>query len=239
MSKVQSAKGIKLFIGGFALLLVPILIGLGFWQLERAEEKEIILQRWQQGEPLLQLPIEPVDGARVQLNGTLDTEHLFLLDNKVRGGLVGYEVLARFYPQHGPAGILVNLGWIAGGPDRTVLPEVQLPTGSVEIVGNLVEGGKGLLLAVDNWKKAWPVRIQKIELKRVEKALGGPLYPAVLRVAEPLTAKFITAWQVVNMPPVKHQAYALQWFGLALVLITGIGWLFRDWRINGVGKEQV
>jgi surfeit locus 1 family protein len=92
---------------------------------------------------------------------------------------------------------------------------------------------------VDNWKKTWPVRVQQIDLKRAEKALGGPLYPAVLKVAEPLTAKFITAWQVVNMPPVKHQAYALQWFGLALVLITGISWLVRDWWVSRRRKEVV
>lgn len=239
MSKVQSVKGIKLFIAAFALLLIPVLIGLGFWQLERAEEKALILQSWQQSEPLLQLPTEPVAGTRIRLNGTLDTRHLFLLDNKIREGRVGYEVIAGFYPQHGSTGILVNLGWVVGNLDRAILPEVKLPTDSVEMIGNLVEGSKGLLLGVDNWQKTWPVRVQQLDLKRAEETLGGALYPAVLRVAEPLTVELVTGWQVVNMPPAKHQAYALQWFGLALVLITGISWLIRDWWVNSIRKEAV
>ena len=42
----------------FTLVLVPILISLGFWQLQRAEEKVAIAQIWEQRQQDAPVPLE-------------------------------------------------------------------------------------------------------------------------------------------------------------------------------------
>ena len=82
------------------LLLLILLVGLGFWQLERARQKQVLLDQYEgQGEAAIQ-----IDGAALnsteglayrpaQVTGQFDRRHQFLLDNRVYEGVPGYQVL--------------------------------------------------------------------------------------------------------------------------------------------------
>ncbi|MEH6651551.1 MAG: SURF1 family protein [Motiliproteus sp.] len=218
-----------------AITLVPLLTGLGVWQLDRADEKQRLLERADQQPVLQSLPIAH-DTAQlpqaVRLQANLDDQRLLLLDNRTRQGRVGYELLVLFRDLDSQQWAIVNLGWMEGPTDRSLLPINPLPASvtnrPVTLQGFLVSADPGYQLQHDNWQLGWPKRIQQPDLKQFEQVFGLPLYPAVLRLTESLdvTLKLPlnTEWSLVNMTPTKHLGYAVQWFGLALALLGLLVW---------------
>ena len=230
MSKGQSGARGKWKVLLFAALFVPVLITLGFWQLHRADLKEQRLQAWEAAKEQPFLPASDFeDGVKVRLAGQFDPQMIFLLDNRTREGRVGYELLGVFRPEGELSSVLVNLGWVAADPDRRRLPVLAMPEGIVEIRGRLINPQPVIVLRKDVWESGWPKRIQQIDLARMTD-YQAPLFGGVMKVSEPVIEDVIPGWPVVTMTPEKHLGYAVQWFGLALVLITGTVWFLRRGR---------
>lgn len=213
----------------FGLAALALLVQLGLWQLQRADEKRELLAQQTRAQTSIEYlsHSDPEPLAPVSLPGQFLQTPVFLLDNQIYKGKAGYEVLMVLQQDMDTRGILVNLGWIAAGADRRQLPDIAVPDEPVRIEGRLTPITKGLTLSDDNWSASWPKRIQQIDLPQMEKLLGIPLYPWHVRLDTPLLETLVLDWQVVNMPPEKHQAYALQWFSLALALAVWLFWFFR------------
>lgn len=211
----------------FSLLLLPLLIGLGFWQLQRAEQKatlqELLIQ--QQDLP----PLAWVAGAsvptdaseylyrRVTMQGQFNQRQIWLLENRIRHGRVGYEVLTPFYLANGGA-VLVNRGWIAGTGYRDQLPQVP-PAQTQSISGNLVTPSKNSLLQQELVADAWPQTVLQIDLEQMQALLATPLLPWVLQVDPEHASALDAQWSNINMPASKHLGYAWQWFAMAVALV--------------------
>ncbi|MGB5323961.1 MAG: SURF1 family protein [Pseudomonadales bacterium] len=211
----------------FVLILLPVLLRLGFWQLERAEEKRALLARYEQqrSEPplypaTLRALSSPERAAfrRVLLRGEFLANRSLLLDNQVLDGRVGYQLLQPFLTDSGDS-FLVNRGWLPGAPDRSV-PGLPAQIGSVEILASVyIPAGKPVLLAADDWSGAWPLRVQYIDVDRVAALLERDLYPYVLRIEADQPGALTVRWPAVNTRPAKHTGYAVQWFAMSLALL--------------------
>ncbi|MBY4675497.1 SURF1 family protein [Marinobacterium arenosum] len=226
MSKDRRRQRFKWFLLANLALLLPMLIGLGCWQLDRAAQKQRLMERWQNDDQARPLSAASRQLDRVEIVGQLDTEHWFLLDNRTRQGRVGYEVIAKVQPEQGDAGLLVNLGWLAADPDRRRLPTLELPVQRIRIEGRLHMPGAGLLLAEDVWQTGWPKRIQQLQPDRLAVPMAQPLLPWVLQLEQPLVAGLQPNWTPVVLMPERHLGYAIQWFGLslALLVLTAVAW---------------
>lgn len=237
MSKEHSWGWRKRLVFGLLLMLVPVMSGLGFWQLERAEQKRKILQRWEATESVLSsLPAHRTaaseyDGRAVELHGMLLQQRVLFLDNRIRQGQAGYEVLVILDVKASPQYVLLNLGWLPADPDRNVLPDVTVPAGDIKIAGRLVTPLRGFTLDTASWQAGWPQRIQEIDLAAISAASDVALYPQVIRMSEPLVPDVQVGWAPVNMPPERHLGYAFQWFMMSIALVVCLvvfGW--RLWR---------
>src|SRR5204863_1129934 len=83
--------------------------------------------------------------------GEYDVAHAVLIDNRVRGGRPGYEVVTPLKLEKSNRYVLVDRGWVAQGPTRKQLPSVQTPVGVIEIVGRATVPSKRYLeLKADN-----------------------------------------------------------------------------------------
>lgn len=219
------------------LLVLPLLLSLGRWQLERASEKrEIELQyltRQQQAAVAID-DVDPNDDLAftpVRLQGSFDQQHQFLLDNRVLGGQLGYEVLQPFLTAQG-TWVLVNRGWIAGHLDRRTLPAIPPVDEDLILHGSIyISPGKPFLLKEQIIDQAsGPLVIQAVELEKLETLLGRTLFPHVVRLDAGAAAALAVDWQLMNQEPAKHTAYAVQWFTMAIALILWFGFANTNMR---------
>jgi surfeit locus 1 family protein len=161
----------------------------------------------------------------VRIEGTFLPEQYFLVDNQVRGGQVGYEVLGILQLPGAAGSVLVNRGWIAGDADRQSLPVVPVVEGPVEITGHVyVAPDAPYLLAEQQLETSWPKRIQAVEMDMLVPAVtalqGSKVFAFPVRIDADEQGALQVDWQVVNMSPQMHQAYAVQWFAMAAVLLV-------------------
>ena len=127
------------------LLLFPLLLSLGFWQLDRAGQKQALLDAQQArstGTPVdLQLlnTVTGEDRFRPAVaRGHFVSGRQWLQDNRVHAGQAGYHVYSLFEFSANPGhGVLVNRGWVPLGASRDDLPVLPLPQGELELRGRL------------------------------------------------------------------------------------------------------
>ncbi len=223
--------------------VLPILLGLGFWQLERAAEKQGVLDTlavrsrapavaW---DGVRTLNPEADEFRRLRVTGRYRPDLTLLLDNRVQRGRVGYDVYTPLVVASGDW-LLVNRGWVPGGYDRAQLPQVDTPPGRVTVQGQLRRPpGTGLVLREEVWRD-WPVRVQRLDLPALSSLSGTALQPVVLLLDSADQVQQAADWPAVNMPPARHRAYAVQWFAMAAALLTL--YLYASIRRTSKSREE-
>lgn len=210
----------------FVLLLLPVLIRLGFWQLDREAEKRELQQLYEQRQDAAPRPLSQVNWnqndigwSRIRAEGYYDSAHYFLLDNRIQAGQVGYEVLTPLLTDFGV--LLINRGWVAAGPRRDILPSIETPDGKVTIEATVyVPDGELMMLAEESLSSEhWPKRIQQVNLQLLSDTYTEAFIPVRLRLSANSPGAFSIDWQTVNMQPEVHRGYAIQWFLMATALI--------------------
>lgn len=219
----------------FTLFFFPLLISLGLWQLSRADEKqaryELAEARKQQAPQRLSelsgVAAERNGFQRVRAVGRFDAARHLLLDNQHAGGQVGYWVLQPFATTDETW--LVNRGFIAAAARREQWPPVITPAGELEIEAVLwpqfgllpLLDSEGSVESAPGSATGWPKRVQRLDFAAFQR-LFGELAPMEVRLL-PGSAGAMPEVAPTEQPngAARHQGYAVQWFGLAIVLIAG------------------
>lgn len=206
------------------LLLFPGLIGLGFWQLARAEEKRQLLaehQAQQLAAPITMTELKTLASpayTRVVLRGYFDAQHSFLLDNRIRDGKAGVEVLQPFHDQASGLWLLLNRGWLPW-PDRRITPTFDTPNSALQLQASVyVSLGEGLQLQAGPPADSWPRLISAVNPQTLWQQLGRNGFGHELRL-QPGPGALRADWPVIAMSVDKHLGYAFQWFALATALL--------------------
>ena len=209
-----------------SLCLFPLLIGLGFWQLDRAGEKQRILEQHRTNQRAAPATVETLvaaDGLQYRsawLIGQLDAERRLILDNRVKNGRPGYEILEPLTVAGLDQRVLVNRGWVPASLDRAQLPEVEPVIGAVQLRGSLYQtlGGYRLDDGIGRVSQ-WPARVGWVSAARAGELYGEDFFPYQLRLDQDSPGALQTGWATVSTQPAKHRGYAVQWFVMALVLL--------------------
>lgn len=220
------------------LCLLPVLIALGFWQLERAEQKRAFFSAQKKGmaAPALQLTSttpEDKDAFRYKpavAAGHYDGDHQILIDNQTAEGKIGYFVLTPFILSEGHKAILVNRGWIQANQDRKTLPDIAIRNNQTQVTGRLNHfPSVGIKLAgADQPTAGWPAVVQVADSAILSARLGYPVFPFMLELDKQAPEGYRREWhEAAVMPPEQHVAYAMQWFGLAVALAMLFVWFSR------------
>lgn len=216
----------------FTLVLFPLLALLGFWQLERAEEKRSIVNEFRTNQQAAPAMLDDLLGGQnhqyrsAWLSGELNGERRVFLDNRVKYGRPGYEVLeAMSVPSliidGQPQRVLVNRGWIAASLDRRELPQVDSIAGQVQLRGVLYHNLRGGYRLDDGITAVteWPSRVGWVTVERAAELFGDDFYAYQLRLDADSIGALDTGWVTVAVQPEKHTGYAVQWFAMAAVLL--------------------
>jgi cytochrome oxidase assembly protein ShyY1 len=213
-------------VGVLTLLLVPLTLSLGFWQLERAEEKRLLLLQHEQQQMAPPVAVETLAVEQVVANqpvvliGHFDNSKTWLLDNRMHQGKPGYDVVSPFVIETSGLVVLLNRGWVPGDIRRQSLPTIDVINGQQLIQATVYQSpGKPVTLAAEVTQTAWPKVIQQLDWDYVKQDVTEPLFPHLLRIEPFSPGAYVAEWVVVNIQPQKHTAYAVQWFTMAGVLL--------------------
>ena len=210
------------------LLLLPLLTGLGVWQLERASWKQGLVDMHEGQGRLSPVSFEAASGGgdmqyrRVFARGYYDMEQQLLLDNRTFNGHAGYHVLTPLKLADSGNVVLVNRGWVPVGSSRAVLPEIPETSGEVLVDATIkLPPEKFFRLGeMDEPNASWPKVVQQLQLVSRGQRLVVTLVPCVRFLDKEDEFGFIRDWKpVYGVTPDKHKAYAVQWFTLAVVLL--------------------
>ena len=155
--------------------------------------------------------------------GSYDSEHQILIDNMSNAeGRAGYYVITPF-ALRGGGWILVNRGWVPVGASRAVKPEVAVSAQQREIKGRADELPRAGMQMGERLPLAppYPVVANFPTHAEIAALLGASPWTAaanllLLDPGEP--DGYLRQWQPPGFPPVRHIAYAVQWFALAAAL---------------------
>lgn len=244
----SGSTGRTVIVHGAFFIVSALLLSLGVWQLNRAEEKRTMLELAAASAaapavPLIEYQDSLFDAAeryaRVTITGVWKPKNQWLWDNRISEGKAGYEVLTPFQTLSGLT-VLVNRGWVPVGQSRSTLPDVSVgfdnpqattidsgiePPQTITIEGVLTRPSKGLASgpAIEP-STGWPKRVQYLDYAVFGEALGVSLVPALVQ-ARGIDAPVSEAWHLKGnweptetFGPSRHLGYAVQWFALLITL---------------------
>lgn len=210
-----------------AVIVAAIGFSLGQWQTRRASEKLAIEARQQARESQAPAelgsalrPAEEVEFRRVKVRGEFVPEWTVYLDNRPYKGVAGFHVMTPMRIGNSDTHVLVVRGWIKRDvANRTKLPPISTPAGTVEIegvarrsAGHVLELGKAETLQRG-------AIVQNVDASDFEKAAGMKMQPFVLEQAGDLQDGLMRDWPRASTGVEKHQGYAFQWYALAVTAL--------------------
>lgn len=221
---------------GFLISVVIYgLISLGFWQLDRADEKQAIAQQVvlaQTSDPeQTSSATELIEKEHhsVLLAGHYRGDRQFIYDNQIVNGNAGYYVMTPFVLTEQQA-ILVNRGFVPWQGRRDKIVDIALNDQHRVIKVSLIKPVKRIELDVDMdvEPKIFPLLIQSIDISQLESLSKLSFVPIIGRLDKTAIDGFFRQWQPFYGSADKHLGYALQWFLMALVLfIIALRLLFK------------
>ena len=213
------------------VILLLLLLRLGFWQLERAQEKQTLNAEYQariSAEPvhLTQLGEQREQASYMYwrhciLSGEYDPQPIYLLDNRIVRGQAGYQVFSRFLLQDGAA-VLVNRGWVSAPANRTQIPALPALPGAVTLSGTAGPPPvAGISLGDEPVEQMTDgiIRVQRIDIEQIAAANNWTLLPYVIHLQPSATAGLYRTRVEPGVGHEKHLGYAFQWFAMATVLL--------------------
>jgi surfeit locus 1 family protein len=177
----------------------------------------IALGDWQSGKAHDKRAAAAAQSQQISLSGEFVPQHTVLLDNKVRHGRAGYEVVTPLRLASSKEHVLVNRGWIAAPPRRDELPQFRTPAGEVRLEGvALSHLPRALSLGKSDQGK---VR-QNVDTGSFAAQTGLVLRPLVLQAHAGPDDGLLREWPAPDAGAEKHESYSLQWYSFAVLAVV-------------------
>ena len=212
------------------LVAVALFVTAGNWQRARFDAKEALRAQIDAASAALPvaLPIDVDDWNAwrfhpVIATGTFDPKHQILIDNRVHEGSVGFDVVTPLELDDGRL-VLVDRGFVAGGPTREILPAVPPSEGVVAVQGRVnLPADHYFELGRDAPKGAlW----QHLDPRRFADATGLSVLPIVIEATAPTPGdeKLVRDWPAPDLGIERHRIYMVQWYAFAALALGLWAW---------------
>lgn len=219
----------RAFTTVLTVVVFAALIALGRWQVRRAAETQRLWDQFAAGSDAtigVDAATPPLARFRhVTLRGRYDATHQVLIEGmESPDGRTGDYVLTPF-ALVGGGWILVDRGWVAAGPDNRPVQDLSVGADLRTLRGRADDLPRPGLRLGGGAPLAPPFPVLALYPRHADLAAllkGQPLVAAAPQVLlDPdQTDGYLRHWTPPGFPPMRHTAYAVQWFGLALTLLV-------------------
>lgn len=208
------------------LLVVAVTVRLGFWQLDRAHQKEALadsIARYEQA-PARVLDAQPIalhdiEFHRVRAVGRFLPAHAVYLDNRPYHDQPGFYVVM---PLELPGGgyVLVNRGWLPRNiADRTAIEAFPTPAGEVTIEG-IARADASRAFELGEGGSAANQRIrQNLDVAEYARETGLPLQPFVIQQTNDSGDRLVRDWPAPTLGVERNYGYMAQWWAMAAAAV--------------------
>ncbi|MGI5483500.1 SURF1 family cytochrome oxidase biogenesis protein [Streptomyces lavendofoliae] len=220
-----------------ALVLIPVMIELGFWQFHRHEHRVAQNQLIEDNLKAKPVPVTELTSPghtvprsdywrRVTATGTFDTAHEVVVRRRTNADeRIGVLVLSPLVLRDGRA-VLVNRGWVPAATDQQAYPEVPpAPKGEVTVTGRLKADETTGASGIKDLSGLPPRQVMLINSERQAESLGREVLGGYLEQTAPApagdTPEMIPEPDHDSIGP--HMAYAVQWWLFAAGV--PVGWV--------------
>ena len=223
MTKIKLKESLQenKLLTSFSIFFVFVFVFLGIWQIERAANKEGLLQDFnsEQESPPTRLTSQSPNWSRVFVDGVFDSSRQILIDNQIHNGKVGYKIFTPFRFDDNKI-VLVDRGWIGQGQSRSDLPQLNILEKKSRIIATVTSPEQGVLAGSELLTNEWPRVSQSKAVEVIALAFNEPILDIVL-VLDPGSSQITEFIQIkpFAITPVKHYGYAMQWFTMSIVLL--------------------
>ena len=220
----------RFFIPAFLIIAtLVLLITLGFWQLDRADEKRAIedqIANANAGDVELITSLDLLSDKEyyhVLLRGSYIEDRQFIYDNQIVDQIPGYYVLTPFVLKGDSRAILINRGFIPWNGRRDQIADIDIAEKITEVKVQISKPVKRIELKTSQIKRDFPVLIQALDLAEMS-AIASLDFANIVGLLSPESENgFVRKWEPYTGSIERHIGYAIQWFLMALVLsIIGV-----------------
>ena len=206
-------------------IFLPVFIALGYWQLQRAEQKRELQAEYDRRASDAPVRIsgklhlaEDLRFYRVVVDGAYESEFQLLVDNRVHNGIAGFFVVTPLRISNSNVRVLVNRGWLPWGEHREHLPAIDVPAGEQRVTGvaTVPTDNRFTLGEVESLRKSQPTLWPYLDFVRYRQSVPFPVQPVIV-LLDPHggVGGYTREWNRLDTGIAVHQGYAFQWFALA------------------------
>lgn len=208
------------------VILAPLFIGLGIWQLDRAEQKRALAASLEMRSklPELLLGADLPDAGKLEFRKVIATgrfidDKTVLIENRKHLGKRGFHVLTPLLMEGGQI-VLVNRGWIPGEGKQMKMPDTPDSNTDLSIKGEVripqpPALGLDLEISPQEVIPHWPF----LTLKNYSSWSGLDILPFQILQAADDSSGFMRRWPRPKGNAAMHTGYAVQWFAFALIAL--------------------
>ena len=203
---------------------LALLISLGFWQLDRADEKRAIedqIASANSGDVEIVVSTEFLkekEYYHVRLQGSYIDDKQFIYDNQIVDQISGYYVLTPLVLKGDSKAVLINRGFIPWNGRRDKLADIDIADKLTEVKVQISKPVKRMELEASELTGDFPVLIQALDLDEM-RTIAALDFASVIGLLSPESDNgFVRQWEPYTGSIERHIGYAIQWFLMAFVL---------------------
>jgi len=203
---------------------LALLISLGFWQLDRADEKRAIedqIASANSGDVEIVASTEFLkekEYYHVRLQGSYIDDKQFIYDNQIVDQISGYYVLTPLVLKGDSKAVLINRGFIPWNGRRDKLADIDIADKLTEVKVQISKPVKRMELEASELTGDFPVLIQALDLDEMSTIAALDLVSVVGLLSPESENGFVRQWEPYTGSIERHIGYAIQWFLMAFVL---------------------
>jgi surfeit locus 1 family protein len=218
---------IRLIPALLILVVMAVTVRLGFWQLDRAHQKEALearIMRYEHAAPqtVTAAPIDlrSIEFHRVRAYGRFVPQYVVYLDNRPYRDQPGFYVVMPMKLADGGY-VLVNRGWLPRNADmRTAIAPYTTSPADVTIEGIArADASRAFELGQGGSAPHQAIR-QNVDVAAYAAETGLPLQPFVIQQTSRLDDGLVRDWPAPTMGVERNYGYMFQWWGMAAAALA-------------------
>ena len=214
----------------FAITFCGFIV-LGFWQIDRADQKNTLNSNYtdRQQEAAIVLDKNNVIGEKssllwrkVEFEGSFINKQNIILDNQIFNQIAGFNIITPFKIKGSDSLVLVNRGWHPNLKNREMLPIINEISGERILQGHIASFPvSGIKLGKNNIEtlNSQIFRFQRLDAAELNYFFSAKMMPYMIYLDPIIDKELYGNFKLPAPDSQKNYGYAFQWFAFAITLL--------------------